>query len=88
MDTDSFIVPVKTEDIYKDIVKDVEGRFDTSNNELQRSFPKVKEAIGLMKDELGGKIMKKFVELMAKTYSYLTDDNNKSKKKQKVQKNV
>ena len=31
MDTDSFIVHVKTDDIYKDIVVDFETRFDTSN---------------------------------------------------------
>ena len=31
MDTDSLIVYVKTVDIYKDIAKDVESRFDTSN---------------------------------------------------------
>ena len=31
MDTDSFIVHVKTEDIYKDIAEDVKIRFDTSN---------------------------------------------------------
>ena len=31
MDTNSFIVPVKTENIYKDIAEDVEARFDTSN---------------------------------------------------------
>ena len=31
MDTDSFIVYIKTADIYKDIAKDVETRFDTSN---------------------------------------------------------
>ena len=30
MDTDSFIVRVKAKDIYKDIVEDVEPRFDTS----------------------------------------------------------
>ena len=32
-----------------------------------------------MRDEFGGKIMKKIVGLRAKTYSYLTDDNNESK---------
>ena len=42
MDTDSFIVQVKTEDIYKDIKKDVETRFDTSNFEIGRSLPKGK----------------------------------------------
>ena len=31
MDTDSFIVHVKKDDIYKDIAEDVETRFDTSN---------------------------------------------------------
>ena len=35
MDTDSFIVYIKTDDIYKDIAEDVEIRFDTSNYELE-----------------------------------------------------
>ena len=34
MDTDRFIVYIKTDDIYKDIARDVETRFDTSNYEL------------------------------------------------------
>ena len=42
MDTDSFIVYIKTEDIYLDIAKYVETRFDTTNYELSRSFPKGK----------------------------------------------
>ena len=36
-----------------------------------------------MKDELGGKVMKKFVGLKAKTYSYLIDDGSEDKKAQK-----
>ena len=40
MDTKSFIVHVKRNDIYKDIAEDVETRFDTSNFELDRSLPK------------------------------------------------
>ena len=66
-----FIVYIKTNDIYKDIVEDVETRFDTSNYELGRALPKGKnkKVIGLMKDELGGKIMTKFVGLKAKTHS-------------------
>ena len=42
MDTDSFIVYVKTEDIYKYIAKDVEKRFDTSNFETDKPLPKEK----------------------------------------------
>ena len=33
-----------------------------------------------MKDELGGKIMRKFVGLKAKTYSYLIDEGSEDKK--------
>ena len=35
---DSFIVYIKTDDIYKDIAEDVEKRFDTSNYELKCNF--------------------------------------------------
>ena len=42
MDTDSFIVHVETDDIYKYIPKDVKKRFDTSNNEIYRPLPKGK----------------------------------------------
>ena len=43
MDTDSFIVHLKTEDIYNDIAKDVEAIFHTSNFELDRPLPKRKK---------------------------------------------
>ena len=39
MDTDSFIMHIKTEDFYKDIADDVEKRFDTSNYENNRPLP-------------------------------------------------
>ena len=82
MDTDSFIMDIKTEDFYKDIANDVEKRFDTSNHEVNRPLPtgKNKKVIGLMKDELGGKIITEFVSLRPKTYSYLTDDCKEDKK--------
>ena len=65
MDTDSFIIHIKTEDFYKDIADDVEYKFDTSNYEVDRPLPtgKNKKVIGLMKDELGGKIITAFVAL-------------------------
>ena len=82
MDTDSFIMNIKTNDFYKDISNDVENRFDTSNYEVNRPLPigKNKKVIGLMKDELGGKIITEFVTLRPKTYSFLTDDCKEDKK--------
>ena len=82
MDTDSFIMNIKTEDFYKYIANDVEKRFDTSNYECDRPLPtrKNKKAIGLMKDELGGRIITDFVALRPNTYSYLTDDCKEDKK--------
>ena len=58
----------------EEIVEDVETRFDTSNYELDRPLPKgkKKKLIGLMTDELGGKIMKWFFRL--RTYSCLKVD--------------
>ena len=73
---------IKTDDIYKDIVEDVETKFYTSNYELGRplSKEKSKKVIRLMKDELSGNIMKKFASLRAKIYGYLIDDGNEDKK--------
>ena len=36
MNTDSFIVYIKTDDIYQVILEDAEARFDISNNELDK----------------------------------------------------
>ena len=82
MDTDSFIMNIKTEDFYKDIARDVENRFDTSNYKVNRPLPtgKNKKVIGLIKDELEGKNITEFVTLRPKTYSYLTDDCKEDKK--------
>ena len=43
MDTDSFIVYVKTDDTYKHIAEDAETRFDISNFEIDRALPKEKK---------------------------------------------
>ena len=82
MDTDSFIINIKTNDFYKDISNGAENRFDTSNYEVNRPLPtgKNKRIIGLMKDQLGGRIITEFVTLRPKTYSFLTDDGEKDKK--------
>ena len=80
-DTDSFIINIKTNDFYEDIASDVENRFDTSNYEVKIPLPmgKNKKVIGLMKDELGGKIITEFVTLRPETYSFLTDDGKEDK---------
>ena len=67
MDTDSFIIHIKTEDFYEDIADKGEKQFDPSNYDEHDERPLPvgmnKNVIGLMKEELGGKIMKEFVEL-------------------------
>ena len=91
IDTDSFIVYIKTENVYEDIADDVEKRFDISNYEVNRPLPtrNNKEVIGLKIDELGGMNMIEFVALRLKTYSYLMNDGNNDKKaKETKQKNV
>ena len=91
IDAGSFIVHVKTDGIYKNFAEDVEKRFDTSNFEIDKPLPKreKKKVIGLMKDKLGGQIMKNFFGLRTKTYSYLSylkDNNNNEDKKAKSRK--
>ena len=84
MDTDSFVIHIKTEDFYKDIANDIEKQFDTSNYDENDDRPlskgKNKNVIDLFKNELGGKIMKVFVGLRAKAWAYLMDDNSEKKK--------
>ena len=82
MHTDSFVMNIKTEDLYKDISNDVEKRFDTSDYEVNRPLlaRKNKKVIGLMKDKLGGKIVTEFVTLRPKTYSYLINNCKEDKK--------
>ena len=76
MDTDSLVYKIRTEDFYADIAEDVESRFDTSGYVPDRPLPvgKNKKVIGLMKDELGGKIMKEFTSLRPKMYSYRVEE--------------
>ena len=84
MDTDSFVIYIKTEDFYRDIAGDVERWFDTSNYDEKDKRPyaigKNKKVIGLFKDELGGKIMTEFCALRAKAYAYKLDDDTEMKK--------
>ena len=84
MDMDSLVYDIKTEDFYEDIANDVEARFDTSGCSKTdfRSLPISlnKKVIGLMTDELGGKIMTEFMALRPKLYSYKKLGGSKDKK--------
>ena len=84
MDTDSFVMNIKTEDFYKDIASDVERWFDTSNYNKKDNRPlpigKNKKVIGLFKDELAGKSIVEFCALRAKAYAYKLDDDTEMKK--------
>ena len=92
MDTDSFVFNIFTQDFFEDINNDVERWFDTSNYDGNDKRPLEtgvnKKVIGMFKDELGGKIMKEFCALRAKTYAYLMDDNSENKKAKGTKKSV
>ena len=60
MGTDSLKVCIKTEDIYLEMAKDVEARFDTSNYKLER--PLTIERVR--------KLMTEFAAFRPKTYSF------------------
>ena len=90
MDTDNFIINIKTEDFYKDIADDAKKDLIHKIMKLIDHYQKEKnkKVTGLMKDELGGKIMTEFVALRPKTYSYLMDDANTEKKVKGTKKSV
>ena len=81
MDTDSLIYDIETDDFYKDIADNAESRFDKSGYVPDRPLPvgKNKKIIGLMKDELGGGIMKEFVTLRPKMYAYKVGSSESKK---------
>ena len=84
MDTDSFVIHIKTEDFFEDINNDVKRWFDTSNyGEIDKTLLKIganKKVIEMFNDKLGGKIMKEFCALKAETYAYLMDSDSEKKK--------
>ena len=82
MDMDSLVCDIKTEDFYEDIVDYVPARFDTSGYCHNRPLPVGlnRKVIGLMKDELGGKIMTDFVALRPKLFSYKKLDGSEDQK--------
>ena len=81
-DTDSFISHIKAKEFYEDINNDVEEWFDTSNYKIDRPLlitDKNKKVVGKFKDDLGGRIMTRFIGLHAKAYAYLINDFEEKK---------
>ena len=75
MDTDSFIMHIKTRFFIKILLVMLKKCMIHQIILLKDHYQwvKIKEkVIGMIKDELGGKIMKEFIGLRPKCYSYLT----------------
>ena len=91
-DTESLMYEIETEDFYKDISEDVKNRFDTSD--YPENHPSGiptginKKVLGMFKDEAAGKIIKEFVGLRAKLYSFVMDGGEESKKCKGIKKQV
>ena len=85
-DTDSFVIEVETDDIYKDMYED-RHLYDFSEypNDHPNYSLNNKKVYGIFKDELNGKIITEFVADKPKMYSYEYIDNytilNKNKHK-------
>ena len=92
MDVDSFIFNVETEDLYKDILLDLEKWYDTSkiDKKINRCIPIRVNAgvIGMFKDELNGKAMSEFLALASKLYAFQDIDDDVKKVAKGVKKCV
>ena len=80
-DTDSVIVHVQTDDLYKDMLESA-AIYDTSNYPASHPLYSTnnKKVIGKFKDELGGKVMTEFVGIRPKMYSYTGEESGKRAK--------
>ena len=76
-DTDSFIIYVETDDIYKDMLEN-KNLYDFSEYPKNHSNYDIKnkKVLGKFKDELNSKIIKEFIGLKPKMYSFDYIDNN------------
>ena len=78
MDTDNFANYIKIEDFIKTLLMMSKNglTYQTTEKMIKDRFQQIRTR----KDELGGKIMKEFVALKAKTYPYLMNDDTEHKK--------
>ena len=79
-DTDSLVYDIRTEDLYADILPDLETWFDTSAYPKDNifGFPQVnKKVIGKFSDEMKGNILTEWIALRPKMYSYTFEKKQK-----------
>ena len=73
-DTDSFILHIETDDVYKDLYQH-RDLFDNSNYKKDSPFyfGEKKKVIGKFKDETAGEPITEFVGLKSKMYTFITE---------------
>ena len=88
-DTDSLLVEIETDDVYKDIEKN-KDLYDTSDYPKEHKlYSNInKKVLSKMKDECNGTPIVEFVGLRSKMYSILKADEKNIKKAKGVKKNV
>ena len=88
-DTDSLTYEIEAEDVYEDFWKD-KDLFDNSDYPENSPFyfKENKKVIGKFKDEAAGTIIKEFVGLRSKMYSYIKDNNKEQKTAKGIKKNI
>lgn len=77
-DTDSFIYQVETENIYTDMLTDLD-LYDTSNYDPSSPLYSAtnKKVLGKMKDEMPNRYIRLFVGLRSKVYTLVTKDEER-----------
>ncbi|XP_071056136.1 uncharacterized protein [Onthophagus taurus] len=90
MDTDSFTVLIKSDDVYNDVKLNLD-KFDTSNYSPDNRFDiplQNKAVLGKMKDENCGNVMVEFNGLRSKVYANRVADGRVTKKSKGIKKAV
>ncbi|KAJ8665467.1 hypothetical protein QAD02_007129 [Eretmocerus hayati] len=79
-DTDSLIYEIHCNDLYKEVIRrDCKTVFDTSNYDSNNPFamPVVnRKQLGYFSDELGGKILQKFIGIGAEMYALIVNQDD------------
>ena len=88
-DTDSLLLDIQTEDVYKDMAEDID-LCDRSNYPKDHMLysGRNKKVLGKMKDECEGRVIKEAVAIRPKMYSVLEENQKNIRKAKGVKKNV